>query len=488
MRREAADHRAPSVTRIHDRGRTNDGLTEPPPGDATPPDVLLVVLGGARWNRLSAYAGDRATTPTLQRLVAEATRYDSAFAPAARSLPALCSLLTGLAPSEHGVRDVGSDATPLSPRIPTLAERLSAEGYRTAAFAGDPTFDRQAGLARGFEEFVESDLAIARAGEGDVHTADDRLLDRVHGLLDRAAKPPLAALKPRFFSRALVDRARRWLQTTADGDAPTFTVVHLGEAAGPLLPPARAFEALDLSPAGPFEARRLNTAMARDRVRDDGRASPARVAEYYDAALRSQDDHLARLLNELRRTARYDDALVVVCGDRGRPLGEPAAENRVDVDVPHHLRDARLRVPLVVKYPRQRHAAVVDDPVVGTDLARLLLEATGPPEDGLSLDRDGPALAEVAIPSARERDDPPRWRVVTDGDRKLARSVAGQTVALAGRGPVETVVDETFPDLRRALSDGPSEPGLEMPPPETRTAERLDGTVRGQLEHLGAIE
>jgi hypothetical protein len=60
------------------------------------------------------------------------------------TLPAHASLLTGLLPPEHGVRNNGNFR--LDQRTPTVATVLQGHGYRTAAF--ERSCDRRFGLAR----------------------------------------------------------------------------------------------------------------------------------------------------------------------------------------------------------------------------------------------------------------------------------------------------------------------------------------------------
>src|SRR6185503_2089406 len=67
------------------------------------------------------------------------------------TLPAHASMLTGLAPPRHGVRDNGVAALPQSAR--TLAEHAKGAGYQTAAFLGSVVLDQGFGLEQGFERY-----------------------------------------------------------------------------------------------------------------------------------------------------------------------------------------------------------------------------------------------------------------------------------------------------------------------------------------------
>src|SRR5215468_10447441 len=96
-------------------------------------NVLLVTIDTLRADRVGAYSGG-ALTPTLDALAARGVRFTHAYAHAPMTLPAHTSILTGLIPPSHGVRNNGSTA--LARTTPTLATLLHDAGYRTGAFVG----------------------------------------------------------------------------------------------------------------------------------------------------------------------------------------------------------------------------------------------------------------------------------------------------------------------------------------------------------------
>ena len=107
----------------------------------------------------------------------------------------------------------------------TLAERLAAGGYDTAAFVSSFPVSRRFGLGQGFAHF---DDAFAREG------AKIRR-DLWEGIDD-----------PGAFDRkgyVTVDRALAWLaQRSKEKAAPLFVWVHLFEPHAPYFAPAEVFE------------------------------------------------------------------------------------------------------------------------------------------------------------------------------------------------------------------------------------------------------
>ena len=99
------------------------------------PDILLLVLDTQRVDRLSVYGYERETSPNLDALAADATRFRHAVTPAQWTIPTHTSLFTGYYPAVHRTQQSFSKA-PAS--VPTLAELLQADGYYTAAFCNNP--------------------------------------------------------------------------------------------------------------------------------------------------------------------------------------------------------------------------------------------------------------------------------------------------------------------------------------------------------------
>lgn len=122
------------------------------PGIVRKPDqnVLLVTIDTLRADALG-YAGGQATTPNLDRLAAEGTRFDFAHAHAVFTLPSHASILTGTYPFTHGIRD--NSGYRLDPRTPTLAALLRRAGYATGAFVGAFPLDSRFGLDASFSEY-----------------------------------------------------------------------------------------------------------------------------------------------------------------------------------------------------------------------------------------------------------------------------------------------------------------------------------------------
>ncbi|MBI5361594.1 MAG: sulfatase-like hydrolase/transferase, partial [Planctomycetes bacterium] len=118
------------------------------------PNVLLITIDTLRADRLSAATGSpRVTTPRLDALAKEGVLGTHVSTPRAKTTPALASLMTGLEPHAHGLRDL---LQPLALEHATLAERLRDAGFDTGAIVANYVLQaRFSGLERGFEQWTE---------------------------------------------------------------------------------------------------------------------------------------------------------------------------------------------------------------------------------------------------------------------------------------------------------------------------------------------
>ena len=101
--------------------------TSPPAktSEAPPPNVLLVTIDTLRADRIG-----RGFTPTLDRLASEGVNFTRARAAVPLTLPSHATILSGMLPQHHGVRENATyrfDAA-----RPTIATLLKAHGYTTA--------------------------------------------------------------------------------------------------------------------------------------------------------------------------------------------------------------------------------------------------------------------------------------------------------------------------------------------------------------------
>src|SRR5215212_5202740 len=224
-----------------------------------PPNVLLITLDTLRADHVGAYGSRAGSTPAIDSIAARGVRFEQAGSAVPLTLPSHATILSGLLPLHHGVRNNGAGSFP-SDR-PTLATLFSEKGYRTAAFLGAFVLDRRFGLNRGFDVYDDEIPRDPTLGD---HLEAERRGD------------------------AVADRAAAWL--SQPDSRPFFAWVHLYDAHAPYTPPE------------PFRTRY--------------------AASAYDGEIAFVDQQIGRLLAALEQSGQRDRTIIVVTGDHGEALGE----------------------------------------------------------------------------------------------------------------------------------------------------------------------
>jgi arylsulfatase A-like enzyme len=111
----------------------------------------LITIDTLRADRVGAYGDTKARTPTMDNLAATGVLFREAHAVTPLTLPSHATLLTGLLPREHGLRD--NAGFRLEEDVHTLAEALRIQGYQTGAFVSAYVLDGAWGLDQGFQVY-----------------------------------------------------------------------------------------------------------------------------------------------------------------------------------------------------------------------------------------------------------------------------------------------------------------------------------------------
>ncbi len=121
-----------------------------------PVNVLLVTFDTTRWDHVGYATGKRDVTPMLDALAQRGTWFSTCVTPQPLTLPSHTSIMTGLYPFHHGVRNNGTYIVP--ERDVTLAERFHDAGYATHAVISAFVLDSRFGLDQGFDSY-DDDLS-----------------------------------------------------------------------------------------------------------------------------------------------------------------------------------------------------------------------------------------------------------------------------------------------------------------------------------------
>ncbi len=234
------------------------GCATPPGEDGAPPPLVLISIDTLRSDHLPAYGYGKIETPAIERLRRDGILFRNAYANVPLTFPSHASMLTGLLPNAHGVRDnLGYDLA--SERLSYLPRILREQGYATGAAVSSQSLRGSGGLAEGFDLY---DDRIEREGArsvGEAQRPGGETLERALAWLDGLTGPQL------------------------------FLFIHLYEPHTPYEPP-EPFASLYASP--------------------------------YDGEIAAADAIVGGLLEALDERQLYEPAAIVLTSDHGEGLGD----------------------------------------------------------------------------------------------------------------------------------------------------------------------
>ncbi|MBN2289120.1 MAG: sulfatase-like hydrolase/transferase, partial [Candidatus Glassbacteria bacterium] len=300
------------------------------------------------------YGYHRQTTPNIDRVAAEGWRFTRVVSSSSWTVPSHGTLFTGLLPCENGFH---TQHVWLIDRIPTLAELLKEDGYRTAGYSNNPQVSEDHNLTRGFDSFeavwADTTVTTPRKPYNTEHT--NRLV-------------------------------KSFLEEAGHGDRPFFIFINYMNAHLPYVSP-EPFRSR-YTGREKAESARIDSALYYSRMVNYGTLPLSRdefetVRGIYDGALSYLDAKIGELLNYLEESSLYDSTLVVITADHGEVFGEYGHFTHGKL-----LYRPLVQIPLVVRYPPLTARAGQRDELVGIadifhSITRLLgikgAAATGAP-------------------------------------------------------------------------------------------------------------
>jgi arylsulfatase A-like enzyme len=425
-------------------------LTRPAPPERAP-NVLLITIDALRKDRLACYGYERVATPNLAAFAASGATFEHAYCNSPWTLPSMASLITGRYPTVCGV-DAGHR---LREGIPTLAERLGAEGYRTEAYVTNIFMHPEYGFARGFDVYLmNGDLRLLYPLRG---TA----LYKWTVAATRAARSRSGRGRDNTTFNSTETAAA--LRRLGSGGRPFFVWCHFMDPHGPYTPP-RGYVP-DYAGVAAEEAYALrDDLLARGWGLDNLPMEETEVLKLemlYDGEVAYVDEHFGTIMEALEAEGLADDTIVVVLSDHGEEFFDHGG-----FEHGHTLYPELIDMALLVRLPGyDLREAAAGRYVSQVDVVPSIMEALGfaPPRDvdGRSFLGGGPeegvasAFAE-AVKRGTEKKAVRRrgWLYIEDwegGGRELYNIVADPRAVenLAGTGLPE---EEELAEALRAYA------------------------------------
>jgi arylsulfatase A-like enzyme len=331
------------------------------------PNVLVVLIDTLRADRLGAYGYERDTSPHIDRLASEGWTFNAAIAQASWTKPSIASIFTGLYAGQTSVNpgtwahegEAGAIAVQaLAAEHLTLAERMAAAGFETAAFGHNHHLVPKLGFSQGFLTYDWEVTGTYRLGP-----------------FSKLAK---RFLRPEFAAQWINPNFLKWLDSNEDRRF--FAYLHHIDVHWPYRSP-EPFAGMyaSVESADDFNKPDYWNETTKGLNLGDGTSVDPRTLlamnDAYDEGIRFVDDGLGQVFDELRRRGLYDNTLIIVTSDHGEEFLEHGS-----LAHGHSLYDELIRVPLIVKFPCPGPYCaprVVDSQVELVDIFPTVMAAIG---------------------------------------------------------------------------------------------------------------
>ena len=343
------------------------------------PNILFIMSDDHASHAMSCYGSRINSTPNLDRIASGGMRFDNCFCTNSICTPSRATILTGTYNHINGATTL---ATPMDNSLLTFPKLLQEEGYQTAIFGKWHLGTGAKNCPTGFDDWA------VLPGQGFYHNPEINV-KRPDGGTRRTVSG--------YVTDIITEMSLDWLRQR-DTERPFCLLYHHKAPHRPWYPDEKhASMYLDEDVPEP------------DTLQDDysNRASAAAAAEMRigvhsnesdlkcelpvdmpEAELRSWayqryikdylrvvasiDDNVGRVLDYLDEESLTEDTLVIYTSDQGFFLGDHGWYDK------RFMYEESLRMPFIVRYPREVAAGSVSDELsLNLDFAPLFLDLAG---------------------------------------------------------------------------------------------------------------
>ena len=331
--------------------------------------ILYIDLDALRPDHLGCYGYHRNTSPNIDALAAESTRFTNYYTSDAPCLPSRTALYTGVFGIHSGVVGHGGTAADLFVQGPgrgfrdwvdnqSLPSRLFDQGFHTAQIS-------PFGFRHSARQFYAGFKEIHNTGKGGMESAEE-VTPVVMKWLEDHAEEDRWFLHLNYWDVHTPYRVPETYENPFEAEPlPAWLTPEVREA--------------HLKMVGPHKAQEIN--MLNDRedpayprhpcsLRTDG--DFRRMIDGYDTAIRYVDDQIGMIVAALKKAGVFEDTLIMISSDHGENMGE------LGIYGEHGTADhITCRVPMIVKGPGVKPGQVNHGLHYSLDLAPTLAEMLG---------------------------------------------------------------------------------------------------------------
>ncbi|WFP50964.1 sulfatase-like hydrolase/transferase [Methylomonas sp. EFPC3] len=330
---------------------------EPAVIQSTKQNKMNVVMIGAdtlRCDRISGNGYPRNLTPNIDKLRSQGVSLKTCITPLARTAPSLTSLLTGLWPQNHRIRDNYPSESDCKLPQPSLIDLLNQHGYLTAAIS----------------DWCGADFAKLSFNFSELSVAEDqwniKLLLRqgsslIRNVLSLFTKNPLGKrFLPEFYylagsplTRQMGRECRNYLKRCGQKSQPFFINLFTSATHVPFnseYPYYNLFTPADYKGESRFIMTRLASAeeIIEKQEKNADFFDIQQINNLYDSCVKQFDDEVGRIVDYIEHSGLADNTIIIIYSDHGADFFETGCWGQGNTLVGN---DPSGRIPLIIKGP-----------------------------------------------------------------------------------------------------------------------------------------
>jgi arylsulfatase A-like enzyme len=348
------------------------------------PNILFIMSDDHAAHAISAYGSRINQTPHLDRIGREGMRLDACLCTNSICAPSRASILTGTYSHVNGVLTLREGLDNTREDLPNVAKLLQQARYQTAMFGKWHLGHQPENHPAGF------DMWRVLPGQGKYHDPD------FWEMADAQHPEPYKKDYKGYATDLITDFSLDWLRAR-DRNRPYFLMLHHKAPHRPWQPDekhAQMYEGVEVPYPETFDddyATRSHAAkiahMRMEHLNDTDTKGPPpeglspqevrkwkyqRYIRDYLKCIASIDDNVGRVLDYLDEDGTAEDTVIIYTSDQGFFLGDHGWFDK------RFFYEESLRMPFLIRYPREIAAGSTDDHIVlNTDFAPLFLDYAG---------------------------------------------------------------------------------------------------------------
>ncbi|MCF7854456.1 MAG: sulfatase [Candidatus Pacebacteria bacterium] len=343
------------------------------------PNILFIMSDDHASHAMSCYGSRINKTPNLDRIANEGMLFNNCFCTNSICTPSRATILTG---TYNHVNNVTTLATHMDNRLQTFPKLLKEAGYRTAIFGKWHLGQGPDHCPTGFDDWAvlpgqglyhNPEFIFKGPDGGERHTVKGYVTDIITDMIldwleSRDSEQPFCLLYHHKAPHRAWEPDEKHAHMYLNEDIPEPDTLYDDYSNR-----ASAAAAAEMRVGVHMRPQDMKCDLNHTLPEDDMRKwAYQRYIKDYLRVIASVDDNVGRVLDYLDENGLTENTLVIYTSDQGFFLGDHGWYDK------RFMYEESLRMPFIVRYPREIEAGTVNDGMIlNTDFAPLFLDLAG---------------------------------------------------------------------------------------------------------------